>query len=431
MKKILFLLIAGMLVLSACTGSTSTATPTEVETETVDETETVAEETEEPSSEEEIVSDLGIVPGETMPCASIGDSVVPDEYLVYQDVVEQLPEVSDDDWVKGNPDAPVTIIEYADFQCPACSSYSSYLIAYQNLYPDTFRIVFRHMPLPSIHGLAYISSMAAEAAGVQGMFWEMYELLFSQQSAWSSLTSEEEFVDWVLEQAEALGLDLAQFEADMSDPDARAALEAQTEEQLDLGVQYTPFIIINGTIMSSFYTVYQSIAVYNYDGYESCPSWVVSPDKTYTAKLDTTVGDIYIDLHLEAAPLAVNNFIFLVQEGWFEDVPFHRVLEDFVAQTGELSGFGPGYTFVNETDNDLSFDSAGVVGMANAGADLNGSQFFITLAPTTSLDGSYTIFGRVQEDSLDLLNDIALRDPDTAVDFEGATYINSIEIIEN
>lgn len=431
MKKILFLLIAGMLVLSACTGNTSTATPTEDETESVAETEAVAEETEEPSSEEEIVSDLGIVPGETMPCAAIGDSVVPDEYLVYQDVVEQLPEVSDDDWVKGNPDAPVTIIEYADFQCPACSSYSSYLIAYQNLYPDTFRIVFRHMPLPSIHGLAYISSMAAEAAGAQGMFWEMYELLFSQQSAWSGLTSEGEFVDWVLEQAEALGLDLAQFETDMLDEDARAALEAQTEEQLDLGVQYTPFIIINGTIMSSFYTVYQSIAVYNYDGYDSCPPWVVSPEKTYTAKLDTTVGDIYIDLYLDAAPLAVNNFIFLVQEGWFEDVPFHRVLEDFVAQTGELSGFGPGYTFVNETDNDLSFDSAGVVGMANAGADLNGSQFFITLAPTTSLDGSYTIFGRVQEGSLDLLNEIALRDPDTAVDFEGATYINSIEIIEN
>lgn len=415
-------------MLSACSTGTTTATPTDVATEAVTETETVAEE---PSGGNEIVSGLNIVPGETMPCSTINNLEVPADYVGYQAVVEQLPEVSEDDWVKGNADAPVTIIEYADFQCPACSAYSSYLLAYQALYPDTFRLVYRHMPLPSIHHLAYISSMAAEAAGAQGKFWEMYELLFSQQSVWSGYASEEEFTVWVLGQAETLGLDLDQFEADMTDADARASLETQTDEQLALGIHYTPFIIINGTIMSSFSVLTQYISVYNYDGYDTCPSWVVSPDKTYTAKLDTTVGDIYIDLNLAAAPLAVNNFVFLAQQGWFDDVPFHRVLEGFVAQTGELSGFGPGYSFVNETNNDLSYDGPGVVGMANAGADTNGSQFFITLAATTSLDGSYTIFGKVQEDSLALLNEIALRDPDTAVDFEDATFINSIEIIEN
>ncbi|MBG0786019.1 MAG: peptidylprolyl isomerase [Anaerolineaceae bacterium] len=427
-KKILFILMVGMLMLSACSTGTTTATPTDVATEAVTETETVAEE---PSGGNEIVSGLNIVPGETMPCSTINNLEVPADYVGYQAVVEQLPEVSEDDWVKGNADAPVTIIEYADFQCPACSAYSSYLLAYQALYPDTFRLVYRHMPLPSIHHLAYISSMAAEAAGAQGKFWEMYELLFSQQSVWSGYASEEEFTVWVLGQAETLGLDLDQFEADMTDADARASLETQTDEQLALGIHYTPFIIINGTIMSSFSVLTQYISVYNYDGYDTCPSWVVSPDKTYTAKLDTTVGDIYIDLNLAAAPLAVNNFVFLAQQGWFDDVPFHRVLEGFVAQTGELSGFGPGYSFVNETNNDLSYDGPGVVGMANAGADTNGSQFFITLAATTSLDGSYTIFGKVQEDSLALLNEIALRDPDTAVDFEDATFINSIEIIEN
>jgi cyclophilin family peptidyl-prolyl cis-trans isomerase/protein-disulfide isomerase len=427
-KKILFILMVGMLMLSACSTGTTTATPTDAATEAVTETETVAEE---PSGGNEIVSGLNIVPGETMPCSTINNLEVPADYVGYQAVVEQLPEVSEDDWVKGNADAPVTIIEYADFQCPACSAYSSYLLAYQALYPDTFRLVYRHMPLPSIHHLAYISSMAAEAAGAQGKFWEMYELLFSQQSVWSGYASEEEFTVWVLGQAETLGLDLDQFEADMTDADARTALETQTDEQLALGIHYTPFIIINGTIMSSFSVLTQYISVYNYDGYDTCPSWVVSPDKTYTAKLDTTVGDIYIDLNLAAAPLAVNNFVFLAQQGWFDDVPFHRVLEGFVAQTGELSGFGPGYSFVNETNNDLSYDGPGVVGMANAGADTNGSQFFITLAATTSLDGSYTIFGKVQEDSLALLNEIALRDPDTAVDFEDATFINSIEIIEN
>lgn len=435
-KKVLFGLMIGMLVFSACTSETATSTPTETEigTEEVTETETEAtEETAETESveEDQTSTDIDIVLGEEMPCVAVNDTEVPEDYAVYQAVVEQLPEVSDDDWVKGSADARVTIVEYADFQCSACSAYSSYLIAYQALYPDTFRIVYRHMPLPSIHDLAFISSMAAEAAGAQGMFWEMYEFLYSYQSDWSGLASEEEFTDYILEQADTMGLDLAQFEADMLNEDARAALEAETDELLNMGVHYTPFIIINGTIMSSFYTVYQNIAVYHFDGYDTCPSWVVSPEKTYTAKLDTTVGDIYIDLYLDAAPLAVNNFIFLAQEGWFDDVPFHRVIEDFVAQSGELSGFGPGYTFVNETDNALSFDSAGVVGMANAGTDLNGSQFFITLAPTTTLDGSYTIFGRVQEESLDLIFDIALRDPDTAVDYEDATFINSVEIIEN
>ena len=427
-KKIFFVLMVGMLILSACSTGTPTSTPTEVVTEEATETATATDET---SGDTEIISGLNIVPGESMPCATIDNFEVPADYVEYQAVVEQLPEVSEDDWVKGNSDAPVTIIEYADFQCPACSAYSSYLLAYQALYPDTFRLVFRHMPLPSIHGLAFISSMAANAAGAQGMFWEMYELLFRQQSDWSSYASEEEFTVWVLGQAETLGLDLDHFEADMLDSDARAALETQTEEQLALGIHYTPFIIINGTIMSSFSVITQYISVYNYDGYDACPPWVVSPDKTYTAKLDTTVGDIYIDLNLAAAPLAVNNFIFLAQQGWFDNVPFHRVIEGFVAQTGELSGFGPGYSFVNETDNDLSYDGPGVVGMANAGTDTNGSQFFITLAPVTSLDGSYTIFGQVQEDSLALLSEIALRDPDTAVDFEDATYINSVEIIEN
>jgi len=109
-------------------------------------------------------------------------------------------------------------------------------------------------------------------------------------------------------------------------------------------------------------------------------------------------------------------------------------VEGFVAQAGDPSGIGavgPGYTFANETDNELSYDRAGLVGMANAGVNTNGSQFFITLAPTTDLDGGYTIFGEVTEASLAVLDKIALRDPQTAVDFSNATQILSIDIIEN
>ncbi|MFN2304934.1 MAG: peptidylprolyl isomerase, partial [Anaerolineales bacterium] len=110
------------------------------------------------------------------------------------------------------------------------------------------------------------------------------------------------------------------------------------------------------------------------------------------------------------------------------------VIEDFVAQAGDPSGLGvigPGYTFVNEISDDLSFDRAGLLGMANSGEDTNSSQFFITLGPATDLDGGYTIFGEVTPESMDVLGKIALRDPQTTTDFEDATVINSVEIIEN
>jgi len=160
---------------------------------------------------------------------------------------------------------------------------------------------------------------------------------------------------------------------------------------------------------------------------------VIDTAQTYSAILDTSAGEIEVELYDDLAPLAVNSFVFLSQNGWFDDVYFHRVIEDFVAQAGDPSGFGvigPGYTFANETENDLSYDSAGILGMANPVADANGSQFFISFAPLFDLDGSYTIFGRVKESSMSILDEIALRDPQTAVDFDGATIINGIEIIE-
>jgi len=176
------------------------------------------------------------------------------------------------------------------------------------------------------------------------------------------------------------------------------------------------------------------IGIYEFDGFQQCPPWNIDPDGEYLAKLDTSAGEIEIELYADAAPIAVNSFVFLAQSGWYDGVYFHRVISDFVAQAGDPSGLGvigPGYTFANETDNQLSFDRKGILGMANAGVDTNGSQFFITLAPVTDLDGGYTIFGEVTAESMDVLDQIALRDPQTAIDFDDATVINGIEIIEN
>lgn len=144
-----------------------------------------------------------------------------------------------------------------------------------------------------------------------------------------------------------------------------------------------------------------------------CPGVVIDPTKQYTATVTMKKGGKFtIQLYANKAPVTVNSFVYLAQKGFFNGVTFHRVLDGFMAQGGDPTGTGtggPGYQFVNE-NSDLTFDKAGVVAMANAGANTNGSQFFITFGPQTSLNGGYTIFGQVT-DGMDVVNAITKRDP--------------------
>ncbi len=428
-KKILFVILLGALLLAAC----APRTPEPVDTpapqpEATDEPVQEEAEVETPPEAEAGPSD------ELMPCTTVFGYQTTPETDIYQAVADQLPPVTDDDWVHGNPEGGITIIEYADFQCPACANFSLYLNALMEAFPNSIRVAFRHLPLPSIHDKAYITAMAAEAAGAQDKFWEMHDLLFQTQAEWFNFT-EAQFIEWVKAQADVLGLDGAQFEDDLLDSDARAALEAQTEALLDSGLHYTPFVIVNGRIFrENKPDLLSLVGIHEFGGSESCPPWVIDPDLSYTARLDTSAGEIEIELFADVAPIAVNSFVFLAQNGWYDGVYFHRVIPGFVAQAGDPSGLGvvgPGYKFVNETDSALSFDQPGVLGMANAGVDTNGSQFFITYAPVTELDGGYTIFGQVTEESLTVLDAIASRDPQTAVGFDTATVIHGVEIIEN
>lgn len=128
------------------------------------------------------------------------------------------------------------------------------------------------------------------------------------------------------------------------------------------------------------------------------------PDGLY-AVLDITTGTVIVELFPGSAPLAVMSFVGLAEgtipaDGklYFDNLKFHRVVPGFVIQTGDPTGTGrggPGYQFRNEIDPKLSFNAVGVLGMANAGPDTNGSQFFITLGKAPHLDGGYSIFGRV------------------------------------
>jgi len=165
--------------------------------------------------------------------------------------------------------------------------------------------------------------------------------------------------------------------------------------------------------------------------YNEYPPMVIDPSKEYEAVITTDNGEIRLELLSEAAPLTVNSFVYLATQGYFDDITFHRVLEGFMAQGGDPSGTGsggPGYQFPNETDSGLSFDQSGVLAMANAGQDTNGSQFFITFGPTPQLDGGYTIFGQLI-DGEEVLNSITFRDPTKSPAFEGDT-IQRIDIVE-
>ncbi len=169
--------------------------------------------------------------------------------------------------------------------------------------------------------------------------------------------------------------------------------------------------------------------------YDEAPPMTIDTEASYFATFKMENGEEFlIELYADKSPITVNNFVFLARDGYYDNTTFHRVLEEFMAQGGDPSGTGtgdmgkyPGYQFVNE-NNDLSFDKEGVVAMANAGPDTNGSQFFITFLPTLFLDGGYTIFGQVIE-GMDVVHNITRRDPQYNPDFEG-DLIESVTIEE-
>jgi peptidylprolyl isomerase/peptidyl-prolyl cis-trans isomerase B (cyclophilin B) len=124
--------------------------------------------------------------------------------------------------------------------------------------------------------------------------------------------------------------------------------------------------------------------------YSQAPAMQIVQNKQYTATITTDQGDIVLKLFADKAPLAVNNFVFLARNGWYDGVTFHRVLPGFMAQGGDPTGYGvgdPGYSFPNEVTG-LKFDKEGLLAMANAGPDTNGSQFFITYGPAPQVDAA-------------------------------------------
>lgn len=161
------------------------------------------------------------------------------------------------------------------------------------------------------------------------------------------------------------------------------------------------------------------------------PAMVIDEKKKYQATLQTEKGDVVLELFADKTPKTVNNFVFLAKEGFYDNVIFHRVIANFMAQCGDPTGTGrggPGYSFADEFDSSLKHTKPGILSMANAGPATNGSQFFITHVPTPWLDGKHTVFGQVIG-GMDVLMSIPPRDP-MHPEYPGVK-INSVVIKES
>lgn len=142
--------------------------------------------------------------------------------------------------------------------------------------------------------------------------------------------------------------------------------------------------------------------------WSQAPALTIDPTKSYTVTMETDKGTIELALSAEHAPNTVNNFVFLAREGYYNGLTFHRVIRNFMIQGGDPTGSGsggPGYKFADECKGNPLKHDAKVISMANAGPNSNGSQFFITHAPQSHLNGKHTVFGKVTkgEDIVDAI----------------------------
>ena len=350
--------------------------------------------------------------------------------------VSDLPPITSADYVRGSDNATVTMILYCDFQSTQCENFGDVIDILLQNHPNDLRLVYRPLPAIGVLDKSQVSTQAALAAGDQGKFWEMRELLYSEYNDWVNV-GVDQFNSWIVNQAASLGLDGAKFAADYKSSETVSRAKSLHDAAVQLGISSIPDVFINGSLQPSAILDYNSLndvvsmTALGAQQFKSCPSFSIDTSKQYIATLHTEKGDIVIQLYPDKAPLAVNSFVFLARQGWFNGVTFYLVVPGSVAQTGDPSGTGkggPGYFFKNEV-SDLRYDKPGVVGMYNSGPDTNGSQFFITYAPQPALDGIYTIFGQVLQ-GMDVVESLTPRDPSQSGDLPPGDKILNVTIKE-
>lgn len=153
--------------------------------------------------------------------------------------------VTDDEWWRGNHDSKIILVEYSDFQCPACKSREPMIEKLLSEFGSHIRFVYRHFPLRNIHDNAQLSAQASEAAGLQGKFWEMHDKIFENQDTWkeqSNSAAEAGFISYALE----LGLDVDKFKEDLNSNYVEDAVDEDYDSAVSSGVNATPTFFLNG-----------------------------------------------------------------------------------------------------------------------------------------------------------------------------------------
>lgn len=356
-----------------------------------------------------------------------------------------LPEVTDADLSVGPKDAPITLIEYSQLTCPACATFEPVLTGIRALMPDSVRVVFRHFPFQPN---AVISAQALEAASMQGKYEEFKDYMFDRHyknpnnpshasladdAFWGSLT-ENQFELWLEKHMGEIEVDFDQLVTDMnSDEIVQKVADAYANAQ-SLGISSTPTLFINGyqwpdQLPRDLGTmlIFNRLILHQENEYSECPPMTIEQDKDYSAIIQTTQGDIEVDLYEDTAPYAVNSFVFLAQEGWYDDVSFF-VTDEYII-TGDPSDTtygGPGYAYLDEINDDLNLEPEGKLVLNSLQSGINGSSFFIN---KTSLEGyeGRTIFGEVTS-GMDIVNEFDLRENTNT---EPLDRILTITIIDN
>ncbi len=319
----------------------------------------------------------------------------------------RIPPVTEEDHVHGPADAPITFIEYADFQCPACSGLASMREYLEERHGDEIRFVYRHLTLISIHDKAVITAEAVEAAHAQSKFWEMHDLLYERQQEWYAL-SEDEMQAPLIEYAEELGLDTDRFAQELDDHIYREKILADYEEYSQYGQMATPTYVVNNVFYPqigldpAIIDAFVRLVAYPPQQYTEVPPQVIDPEKEYVATIQTNKGDIVVELLPSYAPVNVNSFVFLAQDGWYDGQAFFFVEPGVRAHSGDPTNKGftlpfTGYTCGDEITPDVTFDEAGMLAMFTPQPGYNSSHFMITLAPIPEANGRFTIIGQIIE----------------------------------
>ncbi len=344
------------------------------------------------------------------------------------------------DYRLGNEAAPVTVVMYGDFECSRCAQYAQSLEILRQEFGADVQIIWRHLPDTQSHAKAGLALQAAEAAAAQGQFWDMHAMLYINQDEWLDLP-DEEFRATLSQYAEFIGLDVEAFDAALNEGKYAGLVDEYRQQADDLGIVGIPTLIINGKPLNDRDDLFGlrgaiQLELLALRGYESAPEMTLQESVDYWAIILTEKGSVEVDLLESQAPTAVNNFIFLVNEGWYNGETFFLVIPDFYAQTGDPSETGrgsAGYFIPGEHANGLVFDQPGMVALSHPQGELekNSSQFFITTAALENheaeWDGQYTIFGQVAS-GLNVVENLTARNPGDPLRFpnppEGDLIIN-------